>query len=235
MSTNYFITYNGETSRAHGLTVEHRPSVPSAAANVTEFTIPGRDGVLHRDVGTVQDVEIVIEFALFGMPEKQFAERFRQATKWLYAKTDQRLFLSDDPNWYYRVVRVEIGDNVERAHRNGGRFSATFTVRGYVYAVSGNSPTRNYTNHYDTCRPLYCITGDGYTTLTVNGESVTVNVGQAVNIDTDKMVTYRPNGTLANAALNGDYEKLWLKPGENTISISSGMTLTVYPRWRKRL
>lgn len=233
---NYTITYNGATALSKGLIIETRPSIPSAIADITEFEVLSRDGLLHRDEGTVQDVEISIDFALVNVPETQWMTRFRAVTAWLFDDVDKRLFLSDDPNWFYEVVKVEIGSNVSRDHRMGGRFTAVFTCRGYAYLTSGRVATNSYTNYYDTCKPLYILSGEGNATLSVNGKTMLVNVGQGVTIDTDLMICYRTaSGVMQNTAVTGDYADLWLVPGANDVSISGGPTMQVIPRWRRRL
>ena len=70
--------------------------------------------------------------------------------------------------------------------------------------------------------------------LEVNGNRMTANVGQNLMIDTDRMVTYRQDGTLQNTAVSGKYEDLYLKEGEIHIEISAGFDLKIIPNWRCR-
>ena len=58
------------------------------------------------------------------------------------------------------------------------------------------------------------------------------NVGQNLTIDTDRMIAFREDGTVNNIAVSGDYEDLYLKEGDNQISITSGFALKVIPNWR---
>lgn len=88
-------------------------------------------------------------------------------------------------------------------------------------------------NPYDICHPIYKITGNGICTLTVNGKAMKATVGQNLTIDTERMIAYRKDGTMMNTSVSGDYEDLYLKPGENEISITQGFTLTVIPNWRR--
>ena len=68
-------------------------------------------------------------------------------------------------------------------------------------------------------------------TLMVNGNEMTANVGQNLTIDTDLMMAYRQDGTLQNTAVTGDYEDLYLVPGDNVINITSGFDLKIIPNW----
>ena len=71
-----------------------------------------------------------------------------------------------------------------------------------------------------------------YINLTVNGNKMTANVGQNLTIDTDLMIAYRTDGTSQNTEVTGEYEDLWLPPGENSVSVTAGFSLTVIPNWR---
>lgn len=234
---SYTITYNGRTAEDIGLVVEHRPSIPGSVERIEEIEIPGRDGYLYLRDGTVDAVEIPVELAFYTRDENLWMQKFREITAWLYGSVERKLYLSDDPDWFYKIKKVEIGDNVERILWNGGRITVTFTCDGYAYSVVGESTaTTNYANDYDLCHPLYELTGDALATITVNGQQVKVNVGGKVTIDTDLLIAYRSDGSLANTDMQGYYEDLWLNPGENTVSVSgSGISAVVYPRWRKRL
>lgn len=87
-------------------------------------------------------------------------------------------------------------------------------------------------NPYDLSHPEYRITGEGVCTLTVNGKAMKANIGQNLIIDTDAMLAYRQDGAMMNTSVTGDYEELYLKPGENSIAVSSGFSISIKPNWR---
>lgn len=231
--TDYTITYNGVTAKSKGLEISYRPSIPASVERVMEYTIPNRDGKLHRRDGLVEDIEIPVTFS-FLATETTHATTFREIMAWLNADTDRRLIFSDDPEWFYKVKMVTVGADVERVLKVAGAFKATFLCEGYVYKISGQSATSTYTNNYDTSHPLYTIYGTGTCALTVNSKSMSAVVNGSLTIDTDLMLAYKTAPTLTNTAVTGDYDDLWLKPGRNTVRVTSGFTLTTIPRWRRR-
>lgn len=146
------------------------------------------------------------------------------------------LMFSDDPGYYYKVKKIDIGTN-ERLAKRIGKFQVTFTCEGYMYLTEG-AETRNLSdtlyNAFEECKPVYEITGDGVCTLTVNGTKITANIGGKLVIDTGLKLCYTALKETANRRLTGYYEDLYLKEGENTFSVSPGFTVKIKPNWRCR-
>lgn len=69
-------------------------------------------------------------------------------------------------------------------------------------------------NRYEICHPIYFITGEGMCTLTVNGNTMTSNVGQNLTINTDKKLAYRTDKTMQNTQVSGHYEDLYMQRGK---------------------
>ena len=67
--------------------------------------------------------------------------------------------------------------------------------------------------------------------LTVNGKTMTADVGQNITIDTDRELAYRKD-KLSNTAVSGKYDDLYLQAGENEITITEGCDLNIIPNWR---
>ena len=115
------------------------------------------------------------------------------------------------------------------------RFTATFICHGCQYLVDGAREQGvedvRY-NPYFIAHPIYKITGEGVCYLEVNGNTMKANVGQNLTIDTEGMIAYRADGTLANMKVSGNYEELYLLEGENEISITEGFDLKIIPNWR---
>lgn len=230
----YNITYNGKSGMEIGVWVTERPPIPAPALRIETITVPGRDGNLHRKTREIEDITIPVEFG-FNSPENMWQETFRSAKRWLYSDGDRLLVLSDNTEYLYKVKTVTVGES-EREARIFGAFTADFACNGCHYSVAGQQVytdiDRVSFNPGYMCKPIYYITGEGMCTLTVNGNEVTANVGQNITINTELMIAYREDGTIANTSITGDYEDLYMEEGDNTITITSGFSLSIKPNWR---
>lgn len=229
----YEIIRNGKKNTSVGVLVSKRPSIPSAERICEEVEIPGRDGKIYRDTGSVNDITISISFVFIARPDT-WQERFREAKRWLLSKEDNRLILGDDPGYFYKVKHTIVGES-ERKVIESGEFDADFICEGYQYLIEGSyeqSVEDVLYNPYALCHPTYKILGEGVCVLNVNGNTMKANVGQNLIINTDLMLAYREDGTARNTAIAGDYEDLYLREGDNTISLSAGFTARIIPNWR---
>lgn len=228
------IEYNG--IRGSDFKIYAKDYAPGAAAQMRmeEIIIPGRDGSVFTTDGSYQPTSIPIQFNFIGK-ETEWGERWRQAKKWLSAR-NAKLRLSDDSGYHYRIAYV----TVEQAARMSARtveFAATFIAKdGLQYLDSG---LKEYEiaeiswNPYELSKPVYKITGEGVCELRVNGSKMSANVGQNIIIDTERMISYRADGTLQNTAVSGKYEGLYLCEGENEIECIGGK-VKIIPNWRCR-
>lgn len=231
MRYDYSITYNDKNSWEMRTPVKWRPAIPAPELDQDVIVIPGRDGALMSSIKRYEPIEIEVEFNFLDCPDL-WAERFRAAKKWLTGSGT--LEQSDDPEYYFRVLKAEITDT-ERTSQRLGNFTATFLCDPYMYRKDGRvaydiDTVKN--NLYDVCHPIYCISGSGTATLTVNGHTMTATVTDKAYIDTDLMIAYNASNQNIATNITGDYSQFYLQPGENTISISSGFGLTVIPNWR---
>lgn len=207
-------------------------SSPAAEPNLEEVKLSGRDGTIYRWDGTYKSTQIKIPFNYIG-PSDRWDDRWRAIKQWLSAR-NTKLRFSHDSNFFYKITYTSLDEN-ERTTERIGNFTATFnTLDGLQYLVDGQMEylyKEVEWNPYIECHPTYIIAAEGMCTLKVNGKTMTANVGQNLTIDTDRMIAYRADGTLNNTKVSGNYEDLYLKPGENRIEITGGK-LKVIPNWR---
>lgn len=232
----YDISFNDVRASSIGILPVRRPGVPAPESRFEEITIPGRDGSLISFDGVngeiiYNSITISVEFNFWAKPYR-WAEVFRAAKKWIKGSGD--LILGDDTSFFYKVLSCKISES-ERTSLRIGTFTAEFLCDPYLYVKDGQREmgiADVLYNPYALSKPIYLITGEGMCTLTVNEKSMTANVGQNLTINTDLMLAYRKDGTMMNTSVTGDYEDLWLNPGENSITTTSGFSLVVIPNWR---
>ena len=231
------MAFNQTTASSHGLKVETRPSIPAPVMRGDFVQIAGRSGSLLVTDGTYEviTIPVVLNFVSWSKNPNELGAKYREAKAWLMGSGN--LSFSDDMDVFYKVISVAIS-SYER-FRTAGRIEAEFTCDPFTYFREGetyiNIPTsgKTLTNNYPIeSRPLYHITGEGVCSITVNGKTITANVGQNLWIDCYKMFAYREDGTLMNTAVSGDLDLLVLKPGDNSVKVSSGFTMEVAPWWR---
>ncbi len=229
----YTVRYNGCKCTDVGLKVAKRPNIPIPQKRIIEIIIPGKSGALHVDEGTYEGIEILVEFN-FSQPPNEWGVALRKIRKWLHGKGDGRLIFSDDEQFFYKVSYVRADDDIERKLKRLGYLEAVFVCEPFTYSIEGDTVISIpcvLQNDGEVADPLYQISGEGVCTLTVNGNSVTANVGQELIIDTELLIAFRGEA-IENTAVTGDLEALRLQAGENSIEITEGFTATVVPRWR---
>lgn len=233
----YDIEYNGIKASSLQLLVKRKVNVPAPQLMYIGNEVQGRDGSLIETDGKYKDTTIRVEVN-YKTPEANWHEVFRNAKKWLFSNGTKKLIFNDDPDYFYLVKRVEIGENERLANRIGS-FFIDFICEPFQYLISGESEysiSQVLNNPYSECHPIYIVSGTSTIyKLTVNGNIVEINVVGKTYIDTEKMITYTESG-IKNSLLTGDYTNLYLKEGQNTITTSSSSGYTpsvkVVPRWR---
>lgn len=225
--------YHGSTALSEGLYITDDIVIPTPEERYTEYTIPGRDGSLIYKEGTYPDISIKIPLCFLEKPEDVY-QRFGEIRRWLLFGDDNILKLSNQHESHYLVRRIEIDDH-ERSKLIKGTFNVKFTVQPYQYVDYGDEAialTNEIYNPYCTSHPIYEISGSGTCTLKVNGNTFTTKPKGSMVIDTDRMIAYDSDGNSMNTAVNGDYADLYLLPGTNTLSLSSGFSVQIKPFWR---
>lgn len=227
----YHFEFNEESSLSHGIYVEKRPDIPAAKEKVIYISIPGKAEKICRHTGEFEDVEIKIECSFKEQPLK-WIKKVCEIRQWLQGSGE--LSFSDDVDIFWKVKAVKI-NGVERELKKYGFFKVTLICSPFIYLKEGKkwkNMAAAMKNPGTICHPIYKVEGEGMCTLSVNQKKISVNVGQNVVIDTERMITYKNDGTMQNTKIMGDYESLYLKHGDNPFQVTSGFRVTVMPNWR---
>ena len=227
------IKYNGICGREIGVFVAHKPDIPVPKPKYSAISIPGRDGsVVHKD-GAYEDISIPIEFH-FEANGQAWHDREMALQRWLLGEEDPRLFLADEPEWFYKVKLVTL-DTVKRSLSTIGKVTVTFLCAPHKYLLRGNlamNAEQCRYNAWSTCHPVYCLYAGGACRLSVHG-GVDINYTGTMYIDSDLMIAYDVNGNNLNASVIGDYENLWFQSGCNgAVMTGNGEILSITPNWR---
>lgn len=219
------------TSFSHDIRFLDFPQFNYGQEVIESKSIPGRAGTLSVRTGKYTDTTIknVLEFACETIED--FEEKLETVKKWLMRS--KKISFTDCEDKYFIVKKVELTD-IRRKYGFIGNITVVFTCEPFSYLKCGNFENENKKlyNPGIFSQPIYILRGEGVCTITVNGKSITANVAQNLTIDTERMISYREDGTLQNTVISGDYEDLYLQEGENIITVSDGFECKVIPRWR---
>ena len=234
----YFVAINNQNSlEVTGLYISKLPPIskPLQRTNIEE--IDGRDGDIVTTLGySAYDKEM--EIGLFG--DYNIDEIISFFTQ------EGTITFSNEPDKYYKFkiindINFEEFQRFKTAtvvfHCQPFKFSTTEGTRTFTTFPSNTVVICNNGNVYP--KPTLTLTGSGTINLSLNGVQAAVvtlaNEGETIEIDLDKLEAYNPTTkVLKNRQVTGDYENLYLKVGNNTISWTGTITsvkLKNYSRW----
>ena len=225
------IIYNNHTPEDFGAWLATIPVLTHSTINRTRQAVPYRDGDL-----LVDDVSRSNAYwqCMIHLRQNDYLARIRQIRSWLSGEGLLQIHTGNNPDSFYEVVQVTQGEDI-RADDTYGRITVSFEVYPYEFLESGEteivSPS-SISNPANMCKPVYIIEGSGNGTLTVNGNNMVLNsVSTKLTIDTRRQVAKNNQNQDANNTIKGLYEGLYLKNGNNSISITGGLTVKVIPHW----
>lgn len=231
-----YLYFNGHSSDEYFCHIEHKPEIPVPEAKYEEYEVPGRNGKLHADLGYYDNITVTYQLYFHG--KNPTAEDARTVKKWL-AGTPGAHQLSDgyDPSFFYFATAKP--GSISNILNKYGRLSVDFDcdprhflVSGYQAAALENGQT--LLNPLDqVALPYLEITGNGAEgRVVVNGVEFAAMppADRVLYADCENWDAYVTGGTNANTLVGGTWPTL--RPGENTISWSGGVTgVTLTPRW----
>ena len=216
---NYFI-FNGENSKDKGIIITKMPPISKPAKRVEKIIIPGKNGVLHQDEGTYETVLIQIQCAVV---EKC---NIKEIVSWLNGTGE--LILSNDPDIFYNahiINQIDYTSIVNLIHEfplelELQPFSHSIEKYKKVYST-GNDHIFNIPDATATMLPYIKVVGSGQINLTINNETMILNVNEYIELDCELLIAHK-NFESADTAVSGNFFKLL--PGLNEINILGNYT-----------
>lgn len=216
---NYFI-FNGENSKDKGIIITKMPPISKPAKRVEKIIIPGKNGVLHQDEGTYETVLIQIQCAVV---EKC---NIKEIVSWLNGTGE--LILSNDPDIFYNahiINQIDYTSIVNLIHEfplelELQPFSHSIEKYKKVYST-GNDHIFNIPDATATMLPYIKVVGSGQINLTINNETMILNVNEYIELDCELLIAHK-NFESADNAVSGNFFKLL--PGLNEINILGDYT-----------
>lgn len=231
------VIFNGISSQDYGIQVEHPPGYQTPARDYEVIHIPGRNGDLVIDNGSYQNVIRSYQIAI-GSLEKDFTSMANVIAEWLNTASGYaRLEDSYEPE-YYRMAIYQDEVEIENILQHAGRATVEFNCKPQRFLKSGEETLRfskNTTLQNPTgFSSLPCITvyGSGHGVLGIGGYTASIsNINGAIILDSEIQDAYRGNTNRnPDVTLSNGFPEF--VPGENTITLSGGITyVEVVPRW----
>lgn len=222
-------TYNGVTSSAYGIFIEHRPVVAFPKRRIESITIPGRSGNLLFDTGAYDNVAVTYQAAYRG----NVRDTGRDIAAWLYQNDYLTLSDSYDPSYFRKAVYVS-PLNITDIIAVAGRAAITFDCKPQRYLLSGLTaitPTSgdDITNLYQPSLPIISFTGNGV--LTVGSRTVTIagNTGTLI-LDSENQ-TASVGGNNANSLITLSDGFPVLENGDTIVSWTGISNVSIIPNW----
>lgn len=221
-------------SASYGVRViDNYPVIEYGSPVYTQTSIPGRKGTLTEFDGTYTDTVVTMDCDITLIDDLSVDLLFQKfVSKLGKSKT---LTIEGMETSFFRIKKVVVSD-YDRYSDISIEFRLTFTCEPGLYQIDGDRYVSVFHEHIfnanSVSEPVYMIDGLGRCVLSVNDKTMTLDLNGLVYIDTEHQEVLLESGTLANTLANGNYDDLFLQPGINRITVSSGFELKIKPRWR---
>lgn len=233
-----YIVLNNVSSRSiQGLLISELPPISKPQQRIQAETVDGRDGDIVTPLGFAAYDKTVKISLTYDYDIDDIIDFFN---------SEGKVVFSNEPEKYYkyaiykqidfeRLIRYKTAK--VNFHVQPFKYSDTESTKTFNFAVSNGFFTiRNNGNIYS--RPTLTITGSGIVNLYFNGVqllNINLNTNETIIIDSEQMNALSADGsTLLNRRVIGDYDKIILKVGSNTISYNgtvSKILIDNYSRW----
>jgi len=222
----YFI-FKDVDSRDYSIVVSILPPLQSAKEDGEFLKVPGRDGFLFQDYGSLSPTEKELVITLKDI------DQLGTIKAWL--RGSGNLVLSNEPDVFYKARLNGQIDFKKLLYLRTAKLK--FMCQPYGYLESGLTiqpmtiPGNLLNPGNAASRPIIKIFGSGNITLTVNSKNVILsNILEYVTLNSELEESYK-DLLGKNNDMQGEFPIL--NPGTNSIAWTGTVTkLEVIPNWR---
>lgn len=236
MSLNYFI-FDGESSLDYGVYIGGQDTYNAPQRDITKVGIPGRNGDLIQDNGRFLNVQVPYHIVVMD----EFRDKTDAIKAWLLSKKGYCKLVDTYHPGTYRMARVQGGIDFETgAYNLHGKTKIIFDCKpqrwldsGDVSVEYGDNPGAIENPTLFDSLPMIHIEGNGSGVVTVGNASVSIsNLAGYVDIDCELKLCYKGGENMSQYVSMTDHKFPVLKPGNNNIAFSGGITgVTIKGRW----
>lgn len=233
MIENYILTVGGVSSLDYGIYVLDSNDENSATRDYESVQVDGRSGNLHFDNGRWENIDRIYKCVCMANA-KQSVPAFVSAI--LSSPGYKRLedTLHDE---YYKVGALKGDVSPEFARtKDAAKFDLVFDCKPQKYLKIGETTlTLSSTNKivnptYFSAEPVLEITGNGQ--IAIGGETITITGStETIILDLELGDCYSKASHANKNNCVTWTKKPALASGVNNISVASGMTVLMTPRW----
>ena len=231
MSGRNWLTFDGVSLKDYGVYINGNGTFNAPARNREMINVPGRNGALMIDNGRYENTDVVYHAFIYdnfsanieGLRNLLLSRTSYKTLKDTYHPEEYRLgiykgdFQADVVEWLQAGEFDLTFDCKPQRFLESGEETSEFTVNGVIL-----NPTMQ------TAKPLLRVYGTGQ--FSINSRQMTISSANVyTDIDCDLMDAFK-GSTNCNGNISGQFAEL--VPGENTVTIISGITkIEVVPRW----
>ena len=176
------LSFDNVSSRNYGVYITGQAVYNAPTRDVEMISIPGRNGAFALDGGRFENIEVTYPAGIFADNETNFAEAISDFRNFLCSQKGYAR-LSDEyhPN-EYRMAIYKSGLEVNPAQLKAGEFDITFDCMPQRYLTSGETAI-SVSDGQTLANPTLfeaspLLEFDGYGSIGINGETVTVSNGE---------------------------------------------------------
>ena len=224
------IKFRGARLSTYSCMLATIPTLVPSTKTMDRYIIPYRDGELlgsksYRGNAHIQ-YTIHMKLDESNKAVGYFTEK-EKVKRWL--NQSGQLFIYEDKSnpidrAYYEVLNTTF-NNERQYDKSYWRIGVDMEVYPFKFLLPNDSVNISTTastisNDGDICKPLYQVNANTAGNLTVNGYDFELKERTATKIviDTRRKIAYDPtNNTFLSDKVEGDYERLWLNSGNNSV------------------